>query len=287
MLCTKKTIPTALLLGAILCTGYAFGNNAEVTVYPPPMVQYSVAAPRAAIIGEEAPRVAAAENFPREPGTIRVAAGKRLLFHLSPNSEAVWYGEGTSTAEWELDLYVYRPADDGAVEHIKGSDNYDLEDVDDQTEGDWKHIGEDSTDSKQTAPAIARPQLGILIPGQDDERYTDKEDFYRVFLLRATVKTILPGTEDGRVYKDDVYVRVVVTNDPIILHEKIEDPVSSTCPDLDNIAFRDQEEFSQIFLSTDFTGTGRTDLSDLAALADNWLEKESSLSDTVDEDGQE
>jgi len=283
MLRTKKIIPMALLLSVFLCAVCAFGDDAEVTVYPPPMVQYSVAAPRAAIGRYIESQISAAENFPREPGTIRVAAGKRLLFHLSPNSEAVWYGNVQSTAKWELELYVYRPTDDD-VQPIKDNTNEALEQIDKDVEGKWVPIGEDSTSSKQEGPGIARPQLGIVIPGEDDELYADKGD-YRVFLLRATVKTT-PDIDDGKVFEDNVYVRVVVTNDPII-HDKVEDPVSSTCPDLDNIAFRDQNEFSQIFLSTDFTRTGRTDLSDLAALAENWLEKESSLSDTVDEDGQE
>ena len=114
---TPQTKPINLLLIALLITTAALAQDAAPA--PPearPTIKYIVATPRACLLpnhlteeGEIRPGPAAANNFPRAHGSIRVPLGTNVLFALSRRTEGVWYQHSLGLLGTSLRLEVANP----------------------------------------------------------------------------------------------------------------------------------------------------------------------------------
>ena len=123
---SSRSVVGVCLMLALVVVVFAVGASPQVVpggsvkpidpavVRRVPTIHYTMASPRAALIGpplwsNNTPRAyylpsGGAENFPRGSGSIRVRTGSRIVFSLSRELEGVWYAGSYGALSTSLEL---------------------------------------------------------------------------------------------------------------------------------------------------------------------------------------
>jgi hypothetical protein len=255
---------------------------------PVPVMKYTMASPRACLIG---PAVwatnaywlptGAAENFPRGHGSIRVPVGTRVVFCLSRDLEGVWYPRSYGCLGTSLTLQwcrcCIRPADvDKCPDCDPSSTNAAI--------CPWVTIGRDGAKDVRKGPSIGRAKVGVPVrfkrPGFyylrgiihmfAEPYYPQPIDEWRNRLLDnpdgTDVLPRIPPAQD----RDIVYVRVHVVDIPIVEVEPDDDFVDD--PDVIHIKPmpKDIDPNEPLDLNADLNGDEVINFADLSVLAQQW-----------------
>jgi hypothetical protein len=190
---------------------------------PAPTIEYTIASPRACIIDITRPNSnrhwqrAAAENFPREDGEIKISAGTRVVFCLSRNLEAIWYEHTFGQIRSSIILQEHKPLPP-LESRIAPND------VNDPNQKSWDTIGTDAANDIRRGPSIGRAKIGVPVlfrrPG--------------VYSLRAIIKTsakpIMPGANENKAKRP--LARGILAEDIVhVIVKVVELPPSEIVPD--------------------------------------------------------
>ncbi len=219
-------------MGLILCVLAIPGFSATEQAQQNGEIQqtarrYVMASPRATLITPQVVasssipyRIGAAENFPRDFGTLRVRPGRHVVFGLSKNIEGVWYESANGVLGTQFTLQLCRYC---KVTCACPNDVMDLPTAD-EIESDasaklipahWVTIGSDGARALRRGPSLGSADVGVpvrfLRPG--------------VYWLRGIVTTYAePVYPDPNIYdtpvptplgdkdQDTIYVRVIVVD---------------------------------------------------------------------------
>jgi len=304
------------LVGAIrspCCDLFDYALDAVARKLPPPppppgpVIKYSVASPRACLIGP--PRWSTnlyympagdAENFPRKSGSLRVRVGTRVVFCLSRDLENVWYSGSYGCMGNSLVLQYCRackctaadvadcPGNECSCEQCRSLGLAAAEPEPGAapvTDCPWVTIGRDGSKDCRKGPSIGRAKVGVPV--------TFRRPGY--YLLRAIVHTFarpgyplplepwrqrLLGSNDPAIPlpqippaedRDVVYIRVRVTD--CIIGEVEPEEVPTDDPDCVHIRPIPKEIDPNVpVLSTDsdLNGDEVVNWADLAIMAQQW-----------------
>jgi len=274
---------------------------------PIPVLKYSVASPRACLIGPPIwstnayyMPTGAAENFPRKNGSIRVRVGTRVVFCLSRDLENVWYKHSYGCMGNSLVLQLCRMCkcqtpniDDSQYTRCTCDQCKLVGAVCPEPRPDdpvivpcpWVTIGKDGSRDCRKGPSIGRAKVGVPVhfkrPGVYLLRaivhtyarpgYPLPLDQWRDRLLGSNNPTValpeIPGADD----RDTVYIRVRVM-DWCIDDIEPEDPPTDD-PDLKHIRPmpKDIDPSNPVDpVISDLNGDEVINLADLAIMAQQW-----------------
>jgi hypothetical protein len=283
-------------------------TDPAVQLCPPPVIKYTMAGPRACLIGSppwitDRPRLyylptGAAENFPRKNGAIRVRAGTKVVFCLSRQIEGVWYPRSYGLLGTSLVLQWCRACkcvDSRCMEYdCLRCNNEECICADSAHISPWVTIGRDGAKDVRKGPSIGRAKVGIPIlfkkPGIYylrgivrttaqpyyprpievwHDRLLDEVSAQQLSAVDIEAKPeILPHIPPA-VDKDIIYVRVHVVDWPIAQIE-CEEAMSLDPDGLITPIPKEIDPDDPDQLSADLTGDELVNLSDFAVMAEQW-----------------
>ncbi len=299
-------VVAALCSTSIVAQYTGTDNQSQTQLQQRPVIKYTVASPRACLIGPPPWSTNAwylpsgdAENFPRANGSIRLPVGARVVFCLSREIEGVWYSRSYGLLGTQLVVQWCRYCtcgEPGCEDCICSTctceqcRNLCAECLDLNAPAiepcPWVTVGRDGARDVRKGPSIGRAKVGVPVsfrhPG--------------VFYLRAIVRTVaapyytrpiqswrdmllddptdadavlprIPLAEDI----DVIYLRVRVVDLPIAQIEPEEG--QTTDPDIECITPMPKDVDPNAPVTdpaADLNGDERVNIGDLVILSQQW-----------------